>query len=77
MGKMLVVTGAVIALVGCAGLNKQFVAGIDGYAQVILPEYRAYVDKDTSLSPSTKKIRVESADGMRALIDEAQKASDK
>jgi hypothetical protein len=61
--------------VGCS-CNKPFVAGVDDYATTILPDYRAYVQNDESITEDSKRIRIQTADSFRALIDEAKANSD-
>ena len=62
---------------GCALFHKPdaaFIAGVDagvngsGY----LDEYEKYVDADTKLSADGKKIRHDTATGLRKLIKDAQ-----
>ena len=56
---------------GCS-CNKELVAGVDDYATTILPDYRAYVNGDDSISEDSKRIRLQTADMFRALIDDAK-----
>jgi len=58
--------------VSSCALNKDFVVGVDGYTQVILPEYKAYVEKDPALSQESKRIRTQTADRFQKLVDEAK-----
>jgi PBP1b-binding outer membrane lipoprotein LpoB len=60
---------------GCS-CNKAFVTGVDDYANTILPDYRAYVQNDESITEDSKRIRIQTADSFRALIDEAKTNSD-
>ena len=62
---------------GCALFHKPdaaFIAGVDagvnqsGY----LDEYEKYVDADPNLKPESKKIRHDTAAGLRKLIKDAQ-----
>ena len=62
-----------ITCMGCCSVNKQFVKAVDGYTQVILPEYKTYIERDSILSMDTKRIRTQSADKFQALLDEAKK----
>jgi len=75
MRKSLVVCIVLISLAffftGCS-CNKSFVTGVDDYANTILPDYKAYVQNDESISVESKRIRVQTADSFRALIDEAK-----
>lgn len=62
-----------VGLSGCClftSANQTFVKGVDGYAQVILPEYEKYLDADPNLKPESKKLRKETAQKFRALIEE-------
>jgi len=63
-----------MACMGCS-VNKQFVGAVDGYSQVILPEYKSYIQKDSTLSQDTKRIRTQSADKFQALVDHAKKGA--
>lgn len=69
MRTLLIVLGCI--LVSCAP-SKQFVDAVDGYTKVILPEYKVYIQEDSTLSDETKRIRTQSADNFQALIDEAK-----
>lgn len=73
--RVLLVAVAMLMTVGCASVNKQFADGVDGYTQTILPEYKTYIAKDSSLDESTKKVRTQSADRLQALVDEAKKGA--
>jgi len=69
---------AILAVVACAmlagcSLNVQFVKSVDEYTKAILPEYRTYVQKDTTLDEDTKRIRSQTADRFQMLIDDAKK----
>ena len=63
-----------IILLFCAGCmpNRAFVSAVDMHTAVILPEYRAYVAADATLDETSIRIRLESADALRALIDAGQ-----
>lgn len=61
-----------IVINGCSNLNKQFVGSVDGYTQVILPEYEEYVENDPNLIEDTKRIRIQTANEFQALVDEAK-----
>jgi hypothetical protein len=63
-------TFAVAVLSGCAA-DGAFERAVDGYAEAILPEYRAYVAEDEGLSEASKRIRLQTADRFEALIDAA------
>lgn len=70
--KHIIACACLLALTtGC--LNKQFVKAVDGYTQVILPEYKAYVDGDKTITDETKRIRKQTAEKLQDLVDEASK----
>lgn len=73
MKKRLLVVSAAILLSGCS-LNKQFVRSVDDYTKVILPEYRTYVQSDSTLDEDTKRIRSQTADRFQLLVDDAKKS---
>ena len=56
-------------MVGCASPDPLLVKGVSGYTDVILPEYEAYIKADPKLSDTTKKIRLDSAAGLRRLLE--------
>ena len=57
---------------GCCGpSNAVLVKGVSGYTDVILPEYEAYIKADAKLAEATKKIRLDSAAGLRRLLEAA------
>ena len=79
MKKVLLIAVLIVAVLGmCAGCtaNKQFVDGVDGYTKVVLPEYKAYVQADPKLDADSKRIRVQTADKLQALVDEAKKQNE-
>ena len=61
----------VFVVAGCS-VNKEFVKGVDGYAKVILPEYKDYISNDTNLNEDTKRIRLQTADKFQELVNEAK-----
>jgi len=69
MKKILVVCFAFLS--SCAPLNQDFVKALDSYTKVILPEYKNYVQADTSLNDETKAIRMQTAERFQILIDSA------
>ncbi len=77
MRRLVYLTVALTLLVGsgCTTLfgsvNKEFAEASTGYADVVLPEYEAYLDADGSLSEDDRRIRKNSAKGWRELIDDA------
>lgn len=60
-----------MAVLGGCTVDGEFAVAVDGFAAVILPEYRAYVTDDPALSADTKRIRLQTADRFEALIDAA------
>ena len=52
--------------------DQQFVKGVEGYTDVILPEYERYINADSRLNEDDKAIRLESSTGLKALIEEAK-----
>ena len=74
MKKFIVSIIACGLLVGCAA-NKDFIAAVDSYTKVILPEYKTYIAKDSTLSASTKTIRTNSANQVQAMIDKEKAAA--
>ena len=71
MKRMVLAVVVVLLLTGCMP-NRAFVSAVDMHTAVILPEYRAYVAADATLDETSKRIRLESADALRALIDAGQ-----
>jgi len=61
----------VMVALGC-GANRQFVKAVDGYTRIILPEYKEYVQRDTTIAEDTKRIRIQSAEQFQALVDDAK-----
>jgi hypothetical protein len=61
-------------IVSCSACSTcpDFVRAVDGYTKVILPDYRNYVNADPSLSPDTKRIRIQTADKFQELVDAAR-----
>lgn len=69
---LLIVVSCVFLFSGCA-LNKEFVKAVDGYANTFIPEYKTYIQNDTSLSEDTKRIRTQSADKFLETVTNAMK----
>lgn len=63
----------VVFLAGCTP-NQVFVKAVRQHTSVILPEYKAYIQNDDTLSEQSKTIRMESADELTALLAEADDA---
>lgn len=57
---------------GCS-LNKQFVTAVDKYANTYVPEYKKYIESDSSLDAESKRIRLQSADKFLETISNAVK----
>lgn len=75
--KRFVITVCTAALLTGCTLNQAFVKSVSDYTDTILPEYREYVESDTTLSDDTRRIRKQTADKFQALVDDAMKeASD-
>jgi len=73
-----------ISLTGCCGTSSREAAFHDGVKQYtlasgMLDEYEKYVEADPVIKPETKKIRKDTAKGLRALIaqEEASLKKDK
>ena len=62
-----------VALLGCAGPNKVWLAGLKGQVDVIAPEYLQYVTDDPNLSETEKAIRHKSVERLHQLIEEYDK----
>ncbi|MFP3867729.1 MAG: hypothetical protein ACLFUU_06170 [Desulfobacteraceae bacterium] len=73
MKKCLVILSlwGLVFLGGCS-VNQDFVRAVDGYTNVILPEYQHYIAKDPQLSPDTKRIRIQAANKFQQLVDDAK-----
>jgi len=60
---------------GCSlfygSVNQTFAEGNKGYADLVLPEYKAYIDADPNLDDDSKEIRKGTADKWVRLIDDA------
>ena len=50
-------------------MNKTLIQGVESCTDVIIPEYRTYIENDTSLDTMTKRIRVQTADKLNSLIE--------
>jgi hypothetical protein len=74
---LFIVAALCAATTGCAlfkSPDKAFVTGVNAYAvdSGLLDEYDKYVDADPNLKPESKKIRHDSATGLRKIIKDAQ-----
>jgi len=85
---------AICCLLGGCSLftsaNQNFVSGVEGYADVILPEYEAYLDRDgqevkcpkcgnvvpPKLSKETVELRKDTSSKFKALIQEYKEKDD-
>ena len=65
------VAALVLFLCSCS-MNQRFVTAVGGYSRIILPEYKHYVQNDTTLEESSKEIRIRTAEYFEKLIDEAR-----
>jgi len=66
-----------LSLGACTSAREQ--AFHDGVDQLVnksglASEYQRYIDNDPALQPATKKIRKETAERLKALIEEERKA---
>lgn len=84
MRRSLTLAAATLALAaapGCSVLfgsvNRTFAEANKGFADVVLPEYRLYLDGDATLDADSKRIRKSSADEWDALIADALKPKEK
>jgi len=66
----------IVSFSGCA-LNQSFVLSVSNYTDTILPEYRKYIEKDTSLTENSKRIRKQTADKFQELVDDAIEGASK
>lgn len=66
---------ALAVLPGCSlfygSVNCTFANGNKGYANLVLPEYKAYIDADPNLDADSKQTRKDTADKWARLIDDA------
>jgi hypothetical protein len=66
---------AALSASACSSARERaFADGVEAYAATILPEYERYVDADPALKPETKRIRKETAAGLRRLVAEEKRA---
>jgi len=77
VGRLMVILALLVLIVamtaGCNGtLNEQFVRAVDSNWTLIGKEYRAYVDADESMSPSSKELRIKTIEEFTALVEEAK-----
>lgn len=65
---------ALLAVTGCfgSGLDEEFVRAVDTNWKVIGPDYRAYLEKDESLSDQSKAIRLRAVDEFSRLVADAK-----
>ena len=66
--KLLFAVLAVCMLMTCAA-DKTFVRAVNSCTTVILPEYRGYLFKDTTLDTASIRIRTQTATELQRLID--------
>lgn len=68
-----------LGLIGCCGTREA--AFLDGVDQLVnksgmMTEYQKYIENDPNLQPESKKIRKDTAERLKALIEEERKALD-
>lgn len=63
---------AIVLVLSVNYLDRTFVQGVESYTNLIIPEYKRYVEQDLKLSPDTKRIRKQSADKLQELINKAK-----
>ncbi len=63
-----------LLLSACRMPEKAFVEACRKNAQVILPDYIRYVEKDENLDENSKRIRIQTAKDWHALIEQAAEA---
>jgi len=73
MRKIALLLVLVLAVTGCAGPNKVWLAGLKGQIEVITPEYLEYVAADPELSDTEKTIRQRSVERLYQLLEEYDK----
>jgi len=64
---------AALAFAGCVQLDKATMGVVDKDLQLILPEYKNYVQNDPVLEDSEKEDRLRLADELDALVKESLK----
>lgn len=69
--KYAIIALLMLTLAGCT-LNAAFVRQVDSHTALILPEYQAYVAADPALGATSKRIRTQSAQALRNLIETAK-----
>lgn len=74
--KTIFLTGLFLIFFGCS-LNKNFVKSVKVYTDVILPEYKVYINNDTTLREDSKKIRIRTAEKFEGLINDALRESER
>lgn len=63
----------ILCLFACCSLDKQFAKSVNDLTQTILPEYKEYIENDSTLNKDSKRIRKQSADKLEEILDEAMK----
>ena len=66
---ILIVALFVLSAAKCAP-DQMYATGNRDYAKVILPRYKAYLDKDPDLEERSKEIRTATADEWMEFIEE-------
>lgn len=67
----------VAMLPGCGSIAKEYVAADEATMNAVSPEFRKYVEADSSLSEEDKALRYATLDSWSYRIAEAKKAGDK
>ena len=65
---------AAVLLTGCTLPDRAFVEAVDRSWVAIGPEYRAYLEADSTLDDATRAERLGTATGFSMLIERAKKA---
>ncbi len=74
MRTLIIVIVLLLALSPMAGCmpHAAFVNQVDSHMALILPEYQAYIANDPNLDATTRRIRIESAESLRSLVETAK-----
>ena len=63
----------VVLFIGCGGsLNEQFVKAVHSNWNVMGPDYKIYIEKDSGLTEGSKKRRLAAIDEFTKLVNEAK-----
>lgn len=80
--RSLIIAALALCAVGCCGSASREAAYHDGVKQYTIAsgmtsEYEAYVEADSKIQPETKKIRKDTAAGLRKLIAQEEQSLNK